>query len=258
MADIQTEMQRRIAELEKRYPPLSPEEQAARKAKEAEQAAEDLRRQRSSMIHHFLQSIGRRYESARFTNYQITCQAQEDAVNRLKDYRKHMPERVAGGSGIVLLGPPGTGKDHLLVALGGYAIEVHGMTIKWTNGVELYGRFRDRMDRKGDESELDLINELARPDILYISDPLPPNGPLSEFQQTSLYRIIDSRYRHQRPTWCSINVANHDEAVQRMGAATVDRLRDDALTILCNWKSHRQPFVAGKGEPDAGSAKPAA
>jgi hypothetical protein len=56
-----------------------------------------------------------------------------------------------------------------------------------------------------------------------------------------LFRAIDARYRDYRPTWVTINVGGGDEAEDRMGMQLVDRLRDRAVSIHCNWPSHRKP-----------------
>jgi DNA replication protein DnaC len=158
-------------------------------------------------------------------------------VTALRGYAQRLGEHVAAGRGIVLFGPSGTGKDHLLTALAKLAIDEAGFSVKWCNGMDLCGGFRDAMDNHLPESSL--ISSFVSPDILYVSDPVPPFGTLKEFQVAQLFRIVDGRYRRLRPTWMTINVAKRDEANDRLAVQIVDRLSDGALTALCNWPSHR-------------------
>jgi hypothetical protein len=51
---------------------------------------------------------------------------------------------------------------------------------------------------------------------------------------------VDYRYSHRKPIWLTLNVADGAEAELRMGAQTVDRLRDGALVLFCNWPSYRK------------------
>ncbi len=164
---------------------------------------------------------------------------QQEVVGRLTSFALDMPETMKTGGGLLLSGPVGTGKDHFLVALARVAICRYGYKVHWINGMDLCGAFRDQITMGATERE-----ELAKyqtPDILIISDPLPIWGSLTEYQAGVLYRIIDYRVNNLRPTWCSLNCKETGEAAKRLGAATVDRLRDGAVTISCDWPSYRKP-----------------
>ena len=146
---------------------------------------------------------------------------------------------VTAGGGIVLFGPCGTGKDHLLVAAAREVIAKHSARVEWRNGMDLFGDFRDLIANHGTEREF--LTSLVHPDVLVISDPLPPAGSLTEFQSSLLLRILDRRYRQLKPTWISVNVANGQEADARMGAACWDRIKEGALAAYCSWPSWRRP-----------------
>ena len=86
-----------------------------------------------------------------------------------------------------------------------------------------------------------MIAELARPDVLCLSDPLPPVGALTQFQATMLYRLVDARYSRGVPTICTVNVADDAEADERMGVPTWDRLCHGAWKLHCAWPTYRRP-----------------
>jgi DNA replication protein DnaC len=184
---------------------------------------------------------GRRYEGCNFDNYRIQNVEQQKAVDALKAYVAD-PSNVTNGKNVILYGPKGTGKDHLLMALSREVARKVGVCPLWFNGVDLHDILRAEAFNDTSRGRRWMFSndddERGTP-VLWISDPLPPTGVLSEFQQTAMFGMIDHRYSAMLPTWLSINVADGDEASSRMGSQTVDRLRHDALVIHCNWPSHR-------------------
>lgn len=139
---------------------------------------------------------------------------------------------------MILYGPVGTGKDHLAFALCRSVIK-SGRTVRWVNGQSWFGAVRDAMET--DRSEASLVGDLAKPQLVCLSDPLPPVGALTQHQTTMLYRLIDARYAKGLPTICTLNVADDEEADLRMGPATWDRLCHGAWKLKCMWPTYRTP-----------------
>ena len=91
-------------------------------------------------------------------------------------------------------------------------------------------------------------------DVLYVSDLVPPTGALNERQQAELFRIVDYRYSNLKSIFLTLNVAKAQEAEGRLGAQSVDRLRDNALVIHCNWaskRSNKREFVVSDEDMQA-------
>lgn len=186
----------------------------------------------------FEHAAGERYRSCRLTNFTCSSQYQSRVVDAVREYGKSLEARRASREGLVLFGPVGTGKDHLAYALALHAA-YGGLTVRWINGQSWFGSVRDAMDT--DRTEASIIRELEKPDMVVISDPLPPIGDLTQHQATMLYRAIEARYSHGKLTVTTVNVADDTEADRRMGAATWDRLCHEAWKIHCNWPSFRKP-----------------
>lgn len=184
-------------------------------------------------------SLGPRYrpERASLDTFQVYHKAQAPILERVRALIKRLPAFVAEGGGIVAYGSVGTGKDHLLAALL-YEAARHGVSCRWINGQEVYGQLRDRMDT--DQREEDLFGDLCRPQVLAISDPVPPVGMPTAWNVAQLYRLLDRRYRSLSSTWMSLNAISPDDVDQTLSAPVFDRLRDGAEMLPCLWPTYRK------------------
>lgn len=183
---------------------------------------------------------GKRYSGCSFDNYAITNAKQQKVVDALKNYAADRSS-IESGLGVMLFGTKGSGKDHLLMALAQEVVRNHGVCAYWINGVALHAELK-RFDFNNINHNVNFggINTTpASTPILWTSDPLPPSGALSEYQQRLLFEVIDTRYSQMLPTWLSLNVESGSEAESRMGAQSVDRLAHGALVLACNWPSYR-------------------
>lgn len=182
--------------------------------------------------------IGTRYERCAFDNFDAQTPEQRKVLAAVMQYATDLDARLKAGQGLVLFGPSGTGKDHLMVALMRKLVLELRKSVRWLNGVSLFAMFRDAMDSK--DSEESLVRRLAAPHVLVLSDPQPAMGTLTAYQSQVLFQVVDERYRSKAPTWVTMNAASGAEAEAKIGVATVDRLRDGALTLFCNWPSYRK------------------
>lgn len=189
-----------------------------------------------SPLERFLAQLGPRHVDATLENFDPPNDWATLALKAIREYAANLRERIEQGQGVVLYGPAGTGKDHLLVALGKLAA-ASGLGIKRVCGPELFRLMRDAMSAGEESAKIDSLKHWP---ILILSDPLPPVGSLTPYQASILYELIDWRWTRQRVTWASLNVASSQEADERLGATIVDRLQDRALVIACDWPSHRK------------------
>ena len=192
---------------------------------------------RAAQLKAFQTTIGQRFADVTLDSYQVTTAEQRKAVDVLLTYQSGIKKYVASGVGIVAYGAAGTGKTHLLAATGKVAIGAD-LAVEWVNGQDLFASFRDAIAEHDSENEI--VRAMVTPSVLVIDDVLPPSGLLTEYQAAQLYRIIDRRYRDGKPTWASMNVASGEEAARGIGAQTVDRLRDGALTLFFSGPSFRE------------------
>ena len=208
--------------------------------------------------HELKRELGCRYADLTLPGFIVSTEdacrrKQERVLDQLTAYRDSLKKSVTDGSGVFLFGPAGCGKDHLLSALMLDAVRA-GYSVKWLNGMDIYGEFRDVMD--SDTTEREMVVGMARPDILALSDPIPPSGCVTDFQRSQLFRVIDRRYRNRKPTWLTANVSSREEADQRFGVQLVDRLTHGALCLPFNWPSFRASRWGGCDQKSVAASPP--
>lgn len=218
----------------------SPEAVARSEAAARRQAERAERSREAGLIaaaNAFWAERGRRYRACTFDSYRAQTHEQCAVVARLRKYAGQFPQMLEAGTGVVLMGPAGTGKDHLLAALATAAL-AGGHSIRWTSGAKLWARFRDGID--AERSEAAMVADYVQPSILVLSDPVPIAGELTPYQRATLYQIVDARYNDCKPIWASLNGAGREEVERALGVPILDRLCDGAVSLACNWRSFRR------------------
>jgi DNA replication protein DnaC len=146
---------------------------------------------------------------------------------------------------LVVCGPSGTGKSHLVEALGHLAID-NGKTVAW-HTLETLAQLLRR--HRADDSINKAIGKLIRTDLVVVDDVglLPVSADAAE----ALFRVIDAAYE-KRSVAISSNVhpSGFDELMPKsIATATVDRLLHHAHVIITDGQdSYRlAQATAGKG-----------
>lgn len=185
------------------------------------------------------ESVGKRYVDCTLETFAATTSEQRKAKAAILEYVTSFPAMFASGTSLALIGPSGTGKDHLLVAaLKEIRARAKGASVVYRDGLRLFAQCRESFHGRG-ESEEWIVAQYTRPHVFAISDPLPPRGPLSDYEQRVMYQILDRRYRECLPVLSTINVSNRKELDDRMGPQAADRLCGGAVVVKCNWASYR-------------------
>ncbi|MGH2803276.1 MAG: IS21-like element helper ATPase IstB [Thermoleophilaceae bacterium] len=154
-------------------------------------------------------------------------------------------EWVGRAEALCVCGPSGTGKSHLVEALGHLAID-KGKTVVWHTLESLAALLRSH---RADDSVAKAIGRLIRSDLIVIDDigMLPVSPDAAE----ALFRVVDAAYERRSIALTSnIHPAGFDELMPKtLAAATVDRLLHHAHVIVTDGSdSYRlAQATAGKG-----------
>jgi DNA replication protein DnaC len=154
-------------------------------------------------------------------------------------------EWIDRAENVCACGPSGTGKSHLVEALGHLAID-RGKTVAWHTLESLAVMLRRH---RADDSVAKAIGRLIRADLIVIDDigmlPVAPDAA------EALFRIVDAAYEKRSIALTSnIHPAGFDELMPKtLAAATVDRLLHHAHVLLTDGTdSYRlAQATAGKG-----------
>lgn len=217
----------------------TPEQWADIERRREEDERPQKERERQRAVAQLAGQLGRRYGPDRCTleRFEVTNNEQAEVKGRVVKLAAQLPDLVEEGRSVVFFGTVGAGKDHLLKALL-YCAAGHGLSCHWVSAQQIYSTLRDRMDTGGREEEI--FARLVAPQILAISDPVPPGASLSDWRVEVLYRIIDRRYCNLQPTWMTLNAASPEDAEERLSSQVWDRLQESAELIPCFWPSWRE------------------
>jgi DNA replication protein DnaC len=153
-------------------------------------------------------------------------------------------EWIANHENLVVCGPSGTGKSHLLEALGHQAVD-GGAHVAWFSLESLGALFRRH---RADDTTGRAIRKIMRSDLICIDDIglLPVTTETAE----ALYRVVDAAYERRAIALSSnLHPAGFDELMPKTIAnATVDRLLHHAHIVMTTGDSIRlTQATTGKG-----------
>lgn len=153
-------------------------------------------------------------------------------------------EWVTRAENLVVAGPQGTGKSHLLEALGHHAID-QGLSVAWFS-VEDLGTIIRR--HRVDDTVSKAFAALAATSLTVIDDIglLPISADAAE----GLYRLVDVAYeRRSLALSTNLHPSGFDQLMDKtLASALVDRLMHHAHVLLTDGESLRlADALAGKG-----------
>lgn len=121
-----------------------------------------------------------------------------DAKQRvIKYYREFADIRKERHNSIAMLGQPGCGKTHLLMALANSLLHIGTAVIyfSWVDGFNDLKKNMDNLD--------DMIKRLQTVEVLFIDDMFKGRREITDFQRETLFAIINYRYLNHLPVLIS-------------------------------------------------------
>jgi len=203
------------------------------------QGAENLRQQgiRADMVAGLqrLAGIPERFADATFANFKITM-TNGTAVNSAIALATHFEDAKKTGRGLVLVGPVGVGKTHLIVAILKKLI-AKGTSARYIYAPDLLGLLRDRSRNPEGASLLDItFREICSESVIAIDDIGVDRD--TEWTVAQYTRIIDGRYRTKKITLLATNLGMEDlEAV--IGPRSMSRLLESNDVIQMSGTDRR-------------------
>jgi DNA replication protein DnaC len=144
-------------------------------------------------------------------------------------------EWIRRAENLAVVGPSGTGKSHLLEALGHAAID-DGLTVAWFT-IETLGRLVTR--HRADDTVTKAIDRVLRADLVVVDDigllPVPTEAA------EALFRVIDAAYERRAVAISSnIHPGGFDQLLPAtIATAAVDRFMHHAHVVVTDGDSYR-------------------
>ncbi len=181
--------------------------------------------------------IARRFESCEFENYQVINPDAAKNLAACQRYAATWPERLQAGTGLVMTGTCGTGKNHLAVSLAKVIIRNHLAKVEITDVMRLIRAVKSTWRHNAESSEEEVIEHFATLDLLIIDEVGVQFGSATEM--TILQEVINARYESILPTILISNLT-FEQLKETIGERIVDRVTDGGINKLAfSWESFR-------------------
>jgi len=145
------------------------------------------------------------------------------------------------GIGLLIYGDPGNGKTYLSCCIANRLLQNYTPTICVSINA-LLDRIKETYNKWGSEAEADILRGLGRAELLIVDDLGTEN--LTDWSRTTIYNIIDSRYRSKLPLIITTNLQIDTSKTggildDRYGMRTEDRILEMCTPIKNSGKSIR-------------------
>lgn len=189
---------------------------------------------RAARVGRFLSAtnIPARFADCNFDNYDAETDKQKRVLAACREYADGFASHLAAGRGLILVGNPGTGKNHLATAIA-KNVSKQGYVVLRVKASEFLDEFWAK-----DFGERDAWMRRLSSVCLLILDEVGRTSSTAN-AQNAFFRLIDGRYEVMRPTVVLSNL-DRQGLIDVLGEAAYDRLAESGTKRLTfDWESRR-------------------
>jgi DNA replication protein DnaC len=182
--------------------------------------------------------IGLRYVNSSFDNYVTNGRADSvRALDLCRRFAATFSDRLAAGDSLLLLGNPGTGKNHLAAAVC-HEVAGAGFSVCHTRALKMVRRIRQSWGKgSGGEDEQAAIDLFVAPDLLVLDEVGVDYG--SNAERVLFFEVLNDRYENLKPTILVSNLSISEMSVS-LGPRIIERFREGKSRVIAfTWESFR-------------------
>lgn len=181
--------------------------------------------------------VPKRFQNCSFDNYVAVNKNAERNLKICKAYADKWLERLEKGGGMVMVGLPGTGKNHLATAIAKHVVNKHMHLVRMTSVLEIIRDFRASWKKDSEHSEDDVIRYFSYPKLLIIDEVGVQYN--SDSEKLIIFEIINNRYEEMKPT-ILISNETRENLVNYVGERVIDRMTEGGgCELVFDWESYR-------------------
>ncbi|HBV5823981.1 TPA: ATP-binding protein, partial [Klebsiella pneumoniae] len=114
--------------------------------------------------------IPERFSTCTLDSYKPVGKDSERALRVCQAYASKWTDRLQQGGGLVMCGKPGTGKNHLALAIARHVIEHHQSSVIFTTALKIAREFKSTWSKTATRTEDEVIRYFTKPDLLIVDE----------------------------------------------------------------------------------------
>lgn len=188
-----------------------------------------------------------RYRGCSLANFNALTESQKAAKAMARRYVESYP---AVDAGLLVVGPVGVGKTHLVAAILAELVDRKGARGLFCDFTDLLERIQASYGAGGDQSADEILTPYREAEVLVL-DELGARRP-TDFSRDVLYGLLNTRYNRKRITLVTTNFADVPEKAGgetlelRVGSAVRSRLAEMCQLVAVSGPDFRREVKVGR------------